>query len=140
MDNKFINQYPFLSNFEKNFEDIPNLLSNFWYNYIHLLKHYVKGDIIKKDYKGMAELIELMMDGKPGVVFEKLMDNISCEQFIKDVGNLKNFKKEKIYNYLMRFTFIVSDLNDFTDQVKKTIGTEVNLGPQKIEDRLLKNS
>ena len=77
----------------------------------------------------MTELIKLIMDKNLGDVFSNLTNNISAEKIKKN--HTKILKVESIYNYLMRFVFIVSDLNDFTDKVKKSIDGKINLGPQK---------
>jgi len=134
MDKELINKFPLLSYFEKKNSDYEaesnlNLLSSFRYNFIHLIKHYVKGHIIK-NYEEMTELIKLLMANNPYGVITNLNINIS-KDLDNDISILDNLNIDYIYNNLMRFVFIVSDLKDFTDQVKKTLDHEVNLGPQK---------
>lgn len=59
----------------------------------------------------------------------KTLNNDSPIEKLKEY--LPSLSKEHIHNYLARFIFIVSDLDNFKNSLKNAIDMEVNQGPQK---------
>jgi len=97
------------------------------YNFIQLVKYYINGELIKKDYQGMVKLINFLVNKSDSHILEFLTENPSIGEF---ENKIKEYNLQKIYNYLNRFLFVVSDLDAFIQSVK-SLDPEINLGPQK---------
>lgn len=107
-----------------------NLLKNYWYNIIQVAKWCVNGDIKEMNFEDKEDLFLIRyLFMKDDINMLKTLNKDSPIEKLKEY--LPSKKEEHIYNYLSRFIFIVSDLNNFENSLKNNIHMDVNQGPQK---------
>lgn len=80
------------------------------------------------NYEEIGELIKLLYKKDEKNILKALRKSVIMETLEE---YLSEYKRVNTYNYLSRFIFIVSDLDSFINSIAKTIGSEVNQGPQK---------
>lgn len=126
VDKELRNKYPFLSQYDHLLNNDYDLYNNIWINFVHLVKTEVKGNLIHLDFEDMGKLIKNLLSKNSEEILKILDKKISLEEVYEKI---KYLHKERTYNYLSRFLFLVSDLQGFINSIKENkVDENVNQG------------